>query len=249
MKISVTILSLQLCIIAVGQHSGFDSNSDGCIGSADLVSFLASFGNCLNSDTLTPCGQEYNYNGHSYNTIEFGNQCWFAENLRTETYRNGDSIPGNLSNDQWITTTNPAQSDYNGDDFFFSSYGRLYNWFTLNDTRGLCPQGWRVPSDEDWIILEMFLGMSEEDAYAIGDRGTNQGAHLRDPIGFAALPGGWRNAANGYLDHVGGNPYYWTSSELGPDAWYRYVGYQQIRRLTICKRNGHSVRCVRDEDG
>ncbi len=107
--------------------------------------------------------------GYSYSVVEIGDQCWFAENLRTENYTNGDAIPTGLSGSDWSATQNGAvavygegnTSCYDATSLFevcdetvsLDLYGRMYNWHAVNDTRGLCPNGWHVPTDEEWTQL------------------------------------------------------------------------------------------------
>ena len=98
--------------------------------------------------------------------MQIGEQCWFAENLRNEHYANGDAIPGELSNSEWNAddTNLGAQAIYNNDASNLADYGRLYNWYAVDDARGLCPSGWHVPTDGEFMTLEMELGMSESEA-------------------------------------------------------------------------------------
>lgn len=116
---------------------------------------------------------------HSYELIEIGEQCWFAENLRTETYANGDTIVGELTNAQWSSADYGAQSVYGNDSILLEQLGRLYNWYAVNDARGLCPNGWHVPSDDEMKILELELGMSPTEVNQSGFRGSDQGTQTK----------------------------------------------------------------------
>jgi len=91
--------------------------------------------------------------GHTYKTVKIGDQEWFAENLKTTVYRNGDVIPANLSNDEWGSIEIGALAVYEGE--------ILYNWYAVNDVRCLCPKGWHVPTDKEWTIMTDFLGGNE----------------------------------------------------------------------------------------
>ena len=82
-----------------------------------------------------------------------GDQCWFAENLRSENYENGDAIPSNLGPFDWKNTVSGASAAHD-----LEVYGRLYNWYAVDDGRGLCPSGWHVPSDGEWTVLTDHLG-------------------------------------------------------------------------------------------
>jgi len=207
------------------------------------------------------------FDGYTYDVVQIGNQCWFAENLRTEHYANGDEIPGDLSNEEWELTDLGARAVYGEGESFreellanLNTYGGLYKWYAVDDARGLCPTGWHVPTDEEWMTLEMELGMSESEAKKGGWRGTDQGKQMKsspsnDPSwygtntsGFSALAGGYRNSSGNF--HDGGYyGYFWSSSPDGADAWGRllFIGGAGVERDSYNRRLGFSVRCVRDE--
>jgi hypothetical protein len=97
--------------------------------------------------------------GNAYATIIIGNQEWTSENLKVTKYRNGDEITSGLSNSQWATWPLGAFTSI-PNSYFLSTqtYGNLYNWFAVSDNRGLCPFGWHIPSNDEWITLTNFLG-------------------------------------------------------------------------------------------
>ena len=218
---------------------------------------------CGGSTTVT-------FDGSIYDLVAIGTQCWFAENLRTEHYANGDPIPGNLTNSEWTSTTSGAQAIYgegsstcygNCDEVAnLEAYGRLYNWYAVDDSRGLCPSGWHVPTDGEWMTLEMELGMSSSDANSSGWRGTDQGAQMKssssdtpswngtNTSGFSALPGGLRSSS-GYFSYEGNFGKIWSASPNGASyAWNRLLISDDdgVDRFYISLREGFSVRCVRD---
>ena len=117
-----------------------------------------------------------NYHGYDYATVQIGEQCWFAENLRGESYSDGEAIPTDLSDSEWAGTAEGAVSVYDGDMANLSAYGRLYNWYAVEDSRGLCPSGWHIPSDGEFIMLELELGMSEDETQWVG-LARNQSRH------------------------------------------------------------------------
>jgi subtilisin-like proprotein convertase family protein len=132
-----------------------DLDQDGIVSVSDILILLSDFGiECPPETAEWICSNPVNYHGYNYATVEIGEQCWFAENLRTELYMNGDSIPGGLSDGEWGSTTEGAQAVYNNDTPNLSDYGRLYNWYAVDDTRGLCPSGWHVATDDEWTDLE-----------------------------------------------------------------------------------------------
>ena len=216
------------------------------------------------------------FDGYTYDLVAIGDQCWFAENLRAENYTNGDAIPANLSDSEWSSTTSGAVSVYgedaNCDDYSpdgdacdpswsLNEYGRLYNWYGVDDARGLCPTGWHVPTDEEWMTLEMELGMSESDANSTGWRGTDQGTQMKttygwygggngtNSSGFSGLPGGFRNTY-GTFSNAGNDGYWWSSSPSGSSAWVRHLfnGIPSVYRGSSDQRFGFSVRCLKDAE-
>jgi uncharacterized protein (TIGR02145 family) len=201
--------------------------------------------------------------GNVYQTIKIGNQLWIAENLKVTHYRNGDEIPNVIDDSEWTDLTTGAYCVYDNDANNVSTYGLLYNWYAVGDSRNIAPEGWHVPSDEEWKDLEMYIGMSQLEAYAIGWRGTDEGgkfkeagtAHWQIPntgatneSGFTALPGGLRRAIGTFL-YLGYLASFWSATVYyGYDAWGRHLSYgsSEVNRAPFGKRLGFSVRCVRD---
>jgi uncharacterized protein (TIGR02145 family) len=215
--------------------------------------------------------------GNTYKTVQIGNQIWMAENLKTTAYANGDIIgttsPDNL--DISSETEPKYQWAYQYDENLVNDYGRLYTWYAINDDRGVCPAGWHVPSDEEWKELEMFLGMTQEQADAIGWRGTDQGTQLKsetgwvaggadigtNTVGFNAIPASLR-PADGAFGSIGTIANWWTSNEYsGPEdfgipnyngAYYRYLNNNSaesngiVRWYNNQKNAGLSIRCLKN---
>ena len=222
------------------------------------------------------CGDPVSYQGYDYATVLIGDQCWFAENLRSENYENGDAIPSNLSNSEWESTSSGAvaifgegnsycegsspDGDACDDSWSLNEYGRLYNWYAVDDARGLCPSSWHVPTDGEWMTLEMALGMSESDANDTGWRGTDQGTQMKtdygwygggngtNSSGFLGLPGGYRESGTFY--NAGNYGDWWSSSPYGYSAWDRYLysNSELVARSNVNPHYGLSVRCVRDAE-
>ena len=158
--------------------------------------------------------------GNVYQTIQIGEQVWMAENLKVTHYRNGDAIPTGLSDLEWENLNSGAYAVYENNEGNADTYGYLYNWYAVDDSRNIAPEGWHVPTDEEWMELEMALGMSESEANIITWRGTDQGSQLAGSAnlwddgylennaefgtsGFNALPGGFRNFGGGGYDYMG----------------------------------------------
>ena len=196
-----------------------------------------------------------------------GEQCWFAENLRSENYENGDAIPSNLSDSEWSSTTSGAVAVYGEDagcDNYspdidacdpaqsLNEYGRLYNWYAVDDARGLCPSGWHVPTDGEWTVMTDVLGglsvaggqMKTTFGWHIGGNGTNSS-------GFSGLPGGSRIISENFIfTNANHDGFWWSSSPNASLAWYRNLNYnyEVVNRSYRDQRDGFSVRCVRDAE-
>ena len=191
--------------------------------------------------------------GNVYQTIIIGTQVWMAENLKVSHYRNGDNIPTGHSSSYWSNLSTGAYAVYNNDVINADTYGYLYNWYAVDDSRNIAPEGWHVPTDDEWQILVDYLGGSSVAGGKMKETGTehwnspNTGA--TNESGFTALPGGYRGY-NGSYYRMGYSGYFWSSTESGSDyAWYRKLSYDNssVRRdYYYNKQNGFSVRCVRD---
>lgn len=118
--------------------------------------------------------------GNVYKTVTIGNQAWMAENLKVMRYRNGDAIPNVTGGTDWSNLSTGAYCSYDNDDNNIDTYGLLYNWYAVDDSRNLAPEGWHVPTDEEWKELEMYLGMSQSEADDTGYRGTDEGGKLKE---------------------------------------------------------------------
>ena len=228
-------------------------------------------------DEDTP-GKVLDIDGNEYKTVKIGDQIWMAENLRVTKYNNGDPIPTGLSDDDWGDTTEGVYAIYNNSDYMLEAYGKLYNWYAVDDDRGLCLEGWSVPSDADWTQLIDYVvdqGYPNEldnpdgagnalkscrqvDSDLEGDCDTSE--HPRwdshsthygfDEFGFSALPGGNRRT-NGSFNGIGRYGGWWSSTEgSSAHAWNRamYRSDGNVNRSNGNKANGFSLRCVRDID-
>jgi uncharacterized protein (TIGR02145 family) len=181
--------------------------------------------------------------GNVYNTVQIGGQCWMAENLATETFRDGTPASA------WSYGGNPANK---------AIYGLLYNWHTAVDSRGICPAGWHVPTDGEWTELTDHLGGRGVAGGRMKTTGTlGAGTGLWTPhytsatnsSGFSGLPGGYRFIYGNY-DGLGDLGYWWSATEHSTDdAWYHSLGSAGtlVGRNDYDKKMGFSVRCVRDE--
>lgn len=229
-----------------------------------LVLFITS--SCDKDDEETPTNTVTDVDGNVYKTVTIGTQTWMAENLKTTKYNDGTSIPLVTDNAAWISLSTPGYCWYNNDEAANkATHGALYNWFVVN-TGKLAPTGWHVPTDAEWKTLELFLGMTQEQADASGPRGTDQGTQLKstsgwdaggngtNSSGFNGLPSGGRRLDTGNFDFMGNTTIWWSSNEIfGDGAIARALWTEEttVRRRTdvdyyLGKVNGYSVRCVKD---
>jgi len=217
--------------------------------------------------------------GNEYTTIIIGEQEWMAENLKTTKFSNGTDIsyPGSDTN-AWENNTNSAYASYDNDNINKETYGALYNWHAVNDNNGLCPEGWMVPSDNDWTELTNYMmaehGIPNSDV--VNGAGNalkscrqvfsplsgvcDSSQHPRwnmnsthygtDEFGFSALPGGYRNT-DGYFSWNGSYGFWWASDDYSDtEAWSRVIYHHQgdVYRSSPSKGFGRSVRCIRNTE-
>jgi uncharacterized protein (TIGR02145 family) len=188
-------------------------------------------------------------------TIKIGNQEWMATNLDVSNFKNGEPIPEAKSKDEWLnaySNEQPAWSYYNGDPENGKKYGKLYNWYAVNDPRGLAPAGWHVPKDAEWVQLTTYLGgnsvaggkLKSKSGWSAGGNGTNESA-------FDGLPGGARNF-DGNFFYVGEAGYWWSSTELSTNhalpLFLNFLNGTVERNSAIyySKGLGMSVRLLKD---
>jgi uncharacterized protein (TIGR02145 family) len=186
--------------------------------------------------------------------VTIGKQVWMSENLNVDKFRNGDLIPEAKTDEEWEKAGEngePAWCYYNNNPVNGDRYGKLYNWYAVNDPRCLAPEGWKIPSDEDWTSLTYFLGgdagkkMKSTESWADFDGESGNGTN---ESGFSGLPGGLRYDL-GSLYFIGKFGGWWSSTELDTDfAFYRGLGHDfgNLGRFNDVKPNGFSVRCLRD---
>jgi uncharacterized protein (TIGR02145 family) len=216
------------------------------------------------------------YDGNTYTTVQIGTQCWMRENMNTTHYAEGTAlIDGTGAGNIGVECTIKYWFNYEDHPDNNALYGRLYTWCAVmngNDgtsqekVQGICPSGWHVPGDEEWKTLEMFLGMSREEAdYTNEWRGTNEGGKLKESgtfhwgqynfgatneSGFTALPGGQR-LYDGSWNSLTTMGYWWTSTKhsqvLLPISRMLSGSYSSIYRYVfMTPSDGISVRCVKN---
>jgi uncharacterized protein (TIGR02145 family) len=189
-------------------------------------------------------------------TVTIGTQVWMTKNLNVDKFRNGDPIPEAKSKEEWEKAGDnkqPAWCYYNNDPSNGALYGKLYNWYAVNDSRGLAPQGWHIPTDEEWWALTDFLGGEEKAGAKMKSKdGWNSdffdGKNGTNSSGFSGLPGGLRHSW-GTFDFIGFSGAWWSSTERDPNfARQRSLinSDDLVDGFNSLKKEGLSVRCIRD---
>lgn len=207
-----------------------------------------------------------------YNTVKIGTQVWTVENLKTTKYKDGTPIPNITDSEEWASLTTGAYCIYDNLESNADTYGRLYNWYAVN-TGKLAPEGWRVPTDDDWIILKNYLitkgynyngkkdinalnqiakSLASTSGWELSNYPGTPGANPENNniTGFTAFPYGRRDK-DGIFDRVGKSGYWWSSTKSSYDeknAYCQAMGYNAypLEFQGTVKEQGFSVRLVKD---
>ena len=184
--------------------------------------------------------------------IKVGSQIWMTKNLDVSTFQNGDSIFHAKTDEEWLEAGKKgiaAWCYYNNDPKLGEKYGKLYNWFAVEDPRKLAPEGWLIPSPEDWKkLIDFFTGYKTGGKYlkSKNDWVNNGGGNNRSKL--TILPAGNRHN-NGIFHYIGEYAYFWTNKifDDGNPIYQTFVtGHNFISTTTISKDYGYSVRCIKD---
>lgn len=234
-----------------------------------LVTLLVLVAGCEKEDvSLHETGTVTDIDGNVYSTVKIGTQWWMSENLRTTKFNDGSNIESTIPNSLSIVFVDTAvyQWAYLANEAFAQIYGRLYTWYTVVDERGVCPDGWHMPTDDDWAVLTDYLvdngygnggdgvdiakAMSSKTGFLqtglTGVPGNNQ--EMNNSSGFNAMPGGMRTLT-GLFMFAGGDALYWSATESdSTEAWNRLIDFDLsfVQRNAEVKNYGYSVRCVED---
>lgn len=234
-------------------HTSFSSNSNWPYDWSEFCS----------PAVFNSCGDDIGHEGYDYSTVLIGDQCWFSENCRylpevSPSSEGSETDPYYYVYDYEGSTVSEAKATEN-----YETYGVLYNWPAVM-TEGICPIGWHIPSDEEWMELEMFLGMSEPEATDTGWRGSSLGNSMKstsgwysggngtNSSGFNALPGGLRSSAG--VNQISVMTYWWSSTDFydieydSYRPWERGLdqGHQNVFRFYDSKYYAYSARCIKD---
>jgi uncharacterized protein (TIGR02145 family) len=182
--------------------------------------------------------------------VRIGNQIWLQENLDISAFRNGDEIQQVKSAEEWRDADKykiPAWAYYENNVFIGTSHGKLYNWYAVDDDRGLAPQGWRVPNELDFAVLETFLG-TEPGTMLKSKGGWNDMGGGLNASGFSSIPSGYRKRS-GEFEYLGKSALYWTSNNYKADLGifvYLDSGSTSLGSDFYPMGFGLSIRCIRD---
>lgn len=209
--------------------------------------------NISGSKSSSPLFQDVD--GNKYPTTKICNQTWMAKNLEVSKYKNGDPIPQVQDPIIWETLTTGAWCYYGGNGDFGSVYGKLYNWYAVNDPRGLAPDGWHIPTDVEWTSLSNCLG---GEAVAGGKLKNTESRYWfqvsiasSNSSGFSGLPGGYFNN-NGFdflFEENTFRGYWWTGTPIdagNAKAYYVDSQNEALANSSYLKKIGMSVRCVKN---
>lgn len=203
--------------------------------------------------TFTSCHPTVrDIDGNKYRTVKIGDQIWMAEDLKTTHFNDGTPITVVTDYDSWSKLSTPARTWYNNDSAARNDDAMLYNFYVVASDK-LCPKGWHVPSDVEWMALGTYLGGPQVAGGKLKEKGT---AHWKSPnieasnqSGFTALPGGFRSF-NGSFNLVGKSGYWWSSTEYTKTTVFffsmRYK-YTDLYKYISDKTNGFCVRCLMDK--
>ena len=227
------------------------------LGKLKKVLFIALLvGLAWGQDTVT------DIDGNVYETVQIGDQLWMTENLKVAHYNDGTEIPTGYSDDDWAGLSTGAYAVYGDNESNADTYGYLYNWYAVDDDRGVCPASWHVPTDGEYTALSDYLGGTSvaggklkectEGSCPESEYWYSPNTGATNESGFTALPGGAHYYYYGNGRHMGYNGSFWSSTEYGSnDAWHRGLesNNSEISRRDYGKDSGFSLRCIRDETG
>jgi uncharacterized protein (TIGR02145 family) len=187
-------------------------------------------------------------------TVKIGTQMWMTTNLNVSKFRNGDPILEAQTEEEWERAGKkkiPAWCYYDNDSKLDKKSGKLYNWYAVNDPRGLAPEGYHIPTEEDWNHLIKQLGGEEVAAPKMRfGREWGDSITISHPkVSFAAIPTGWRKVADDGTGFTSEGAYWWSATPLSLKfAWTRYILFfsKEVKSYCYNKASGLAVRCLKD---
>jgi uncharacterized protein (TIGR02145 family) len=243
----------------VSNISGLASNTTYYVRAYATNSVGTGYGNEVSFKTASPPPTitVTDIDGNTYQTVTICNQIWTKSNLKVSKYRNGDVIPQVTDATQWVALTTGAWCYYANTTSNGTTYGKLYNWYAVNDSRGLAPIGYHIPSDAEWTTLTTCLAGAGGKMKELGTLNAGTGHWIQpntgatNSSGFSGLPAGVRSAAIGTFQLINLQSYWWSSTQGGNGtigAWVRWLSYDVsgIGSGSGNKQGGYSVRCIKD---
>lgn len=212
--------------------------------------------------TIPVTGNVTDYDGNVYNTIQIGTQIWMVENLKTAHYRNGDAISSINATGNWDELTSGGFCNYNSNSSSGEIYGKLYNFYAVEDSRNIAPEGWHVPTREEYKTLLNYLGGADVAGGKMKEAGSEHWTSTlttsvnngTNESGFTALPGGVLDASGNFTSK-GYMAWFWTSEGYDSSMSGKRYGYRRsldLRSDEVSDERGYhaymgmSVRCVKD---
>lgn len=213
------------------------------------IVLLFQFNSCTQDQT--GLDNEKTQNETIISGVTIGNQVWMTENLSVSHYQNGDPISMLEPDNFWRQTTEGAWSYYNNDSANFARFGKLYNWYAVNDERKICPKGWRMPELEDFITLIEFVGSDTTAGYFLKERDSswiNQHPEDTNTFNFSALPAGYRLTDGTFLN-LGVIACFWTAtSGNNNNAWDIFILGKSglVGKSQTGYEHGFTCRCIKE---
>jgi uncharacterized protein (TIGR02145 family) len=184
-------------------------------------------------------------------TVTIGTQTWTTKNLDVAAFRNGEVIPEAKTNEEWEAAgvnKQPAWCYYENDVANGTKYGKLYNWYAVNDYRGLAPVGYHIPTDKEWTKLSDYLGGEESAGEKMKNTSGWKDDNGNNSSSFSGLPGGYRSTDGGFVN--GGYFGNWWSSDMVQNGPYicgsQFSYLNRLRSRGSTQSPSFSVRCVKN---
>ncbi len=192
-------------------------------------------------------------NSYDYTVVKIGEQFWLSENLRSTFYNNGEGIPMVVENADWLGLTSGACCYYDFASNNHLTYGMMYNWYAIA-TDNICPPGWHVPTENEWLQLSDYLGEMSQAGGKMKEAGfehwSSPNTDATNSSGFTALPGGYRDGTlNGGFYNLGTFCYFWASTAINTTNAYVHILFHDegsMYRTTQNKNSAYSVRCIKN---
>lgn len=244
----IVLLGVVFLIPATTSFSGECGDVNGLPG-VDILDIVHLINFKYKGGPAPDCGTVTDIDGNVYQTVTIGTQVWMAENLKVMHYRNGDPIPNVTDQTEWVGLSTGAYCNYYNDEHNVATYGRLYNWYAIDDSRNIAPEGWHVASNAEWFALQDYLGGNDMGG-KLKETGT---VHWNSPntaatneTGFTGLPGGQRGGSGFWS--LGEIAWFWTPDEAFGNGIMKTLSYNMewIGGQGDSKKFGNSIRCVKD---